>query len=280
MSWGGDKDVADVAENKFIALDLAGAVRGIALCEESPGVGLDSPGWLVRSRIVRMHSWIGSAGPSSDRDQTRAEILAAVRRWQVDPGRMRLVLVSIAGRAEALELADAAGCSSVCVPQAGHVISPRGIAPAGGVKDYSHSLCPPPARLDLRTIREAFVPMMERAADDVQADGLEQDDSFLDRYAEIRIRGELNTMVVPMETLTDQVWLVNTCREAYAAWWGRPLDPDAIEVLSLRLRCAVGSPDHGFRPGAGSHESPAIRATAGWQCETTRLGHVLCRAIS
>ncbi len=264
-----------MSENVFIALDLAGEVRGIALCDEAAGVGPESPGWLVRSRIRRLHSWIGSADPSRDLDHTRRQVLAAIHRWQIPPHSMRLVLLSHA-EAQTTELAEALGITWLCVPQSHHVISPRGIAPAVAVKDYVHPLSPP-AKLDLRAGREAFVPMMERAADDVQSDGLEQDDSFLDRYAEISIAGEPGTMLLPMETLTDEAWLLEAWQQAHADWQGRPLDPTLVELVALRLRCVVGAPDHGFRPGAGAQESISIRVPAGWRCEKTPMGHVLCR---
>lgn len=266
-----------MSENLFIALDLAGAVRGIALCEEDAGAGIDSPGWLVRSRILRAHFWIHPADESTGLDRTRGQILAAAQRWRIPPHALRLVHLSRAGQAEAFDLAEAVGCPWLCLPATHHVISPRGIAPAITVKDYVHPLTPP-AGLDLRVVREAFVPLMERAADDVQKDGLEQDDSFLDRYAEIRVTGEPDTMIVPIETLTDQTWLIQAWSQIYADWCGRPLGLSRLELAALRLRCAVGAADHGFRPGPGSPRT-VVPARAGWDCQTTPAGHVLCKEM-
>lgn len=265
--------VEQVSE-RFLALDLAGAIHSVALCEMSSGMDVGAFGGLVRSRLLRVHAWLTAHGADTIVDQTCGQIHAAADLWEVEPADLLLVPLTGASAVAAVHIAAELGASRLWVPDDGCVISPRGIAPAVCVKDYAEQM-PPPGKLDLPVIRDAFLPLMERAADDVQADGLEQDDAFFDRYAEVGSPGEDGSAILPLESLTDVDWLLRQWQAASIEPAIRAGGPEAIEIRALRLRCAVGTPDHGFRPGAARKPTPNLSVPAGWQAERHATGHTV-----
>lgn len=198
-----------MSEATFLALDFWGAVHHLAWCEASSGAGPDSPAWLIRSRIRRMHSWLASTNPGDSGSNEPEQLAAIIEQWGVRAGHTPLVPLARQGGPDVFSVAQRLACSAVIMPRGNHVISPRGIALAADVKDYVHN-CSDPAWPGIERIRDAFVSMMERAADDVQADGLEQDDSFIDRFAQIRIHGLKQSFIVPVETTTDAQWLLQS----------------------------------------------------------------------
>jgi N-methylhydantoinase A/oxoprolinase/acetone carboxylase beta subunit len=161
-----------------------------------------------------------------------------------------------AHQAEFVGTVSSVGGRGVCFPATSHIVSPRGIAPAVEVKDYVHQF-ESPGVLDLRRARDAFVALMEQAAEDVQADGLEQDDSFLDRYAELRVRGEGDVSLAAVEEMSDADWPSRAWRGAHS--FGRDVGSSDIEVVSLRLRCAVQTQET-FRPALPPSDGRVERA--------------------
>jgi len=314
---GSDKRMPAMNDTMFLAVDLEGAIWNAALCTASPGCGVDSTGWMVRSSIVCLYSWLGAGG--NDLSPALAERLSELAGgWGVTLSDLMLVKLGPAQQEVFVDAASSLGAAVVCFPATAHIVSPRGVAPAVEVKDYVHRL-EPPRMLDVRGVRDAFVTMMERAAEDVQADGLEQDDSFLDRYAELRIRGHRNASLVPVEELSDDDWAVRAWRRA------RPHGPDVntseVEIVSLRLRCVIDT-QATFRPALPATDgrmgrariaaSPdareigpmvydrskllagdggtgpvtlvdgrtSIRVPANWRWEMNRAGHLLCHRQS
>jgi len=256
----------------FLALDLAGEVHGLALCRGPTGREV-VPAWPIRCRVTQAHFWPVTDGGDSSFPH---EILAVADRWAAHLNEATLVVLTAEGRGHACGFAASGGCRHVRLPRGSYFLSPRGISPAGYVRDYHRRLAPQ-APVNLHVMRNAFVDMMEQAADDVQADGYEQDDSILDRYAEIAIGGQDQRLLVPVETVTDLEWLLESWQAACAAWWGRFVSPDVIEILSLRLRCAIEPPGR-QTPRQAPGEHPAEIIPPHWRWEVSPEGDVVCHA--
>lgn len=291
----------------FCALDLDGPVRNVAWCDAEPAGGIDGAGWPVRSRVRRLRSWLGE--PVAAVDGLRGEL----QLLSIEPGTLAVVL-GRTGRAAPCEIASLVGMDAVIVPRHPHVISPRGIVPAGLLMQYAQRLSPP-AALSVERLRDAFLDLFERAADDVQAARYEQDDSVVDRYVELRRAGEGPTALTPVEALADLEWLRSDFAEAFEARWHKP-PPDApLEIVSVHLRCAVEPPDvfpvrladsdgnaerarleattsdavpcyrrdgllagdGGTGPATFRERNLSIGIPAGWSWRVTSMGHLLVR---
>lgn len=258
----------------ILALDLEGTVNIAARCETPPGMAIHCPGSLVRSRLTHLHTWLTPAGQSDVEAHER--ILDCARHWGLDSRDCLFAILSPRINAPALDLVVSLGGSRVWLPRGGHAVSPRGLAPAEVIRDYREVITPPTG-LNLPVIRDRYVSLMERAAEDVQALGLEQDDSFFDRFADVRPRRGGRCLVLPMETLTDAEWVVTQWRQAFAFWYGLNLEPTDIEIFSLHLRCVMDRPDHGFR--APEHEQLVCPPNVpdGWNLRTFPTGHLLSK---
>ncbi|MBI4581701.1 MAG: hypothetical protein HY718_18540 [Planctomycetes bacterium] len=224
----------------LVAMDLEGSVHNVAVCDGGPE-GVDAPGWPIRASILRLHSWL-AAPVSGDRWSVLiGEVKELAARGVIDLGSTMVVMLGVVGRGDACRLAEALGARAVCIPRHRYVISPRGIVAAGGFRDYSRRLSRPEP-VDLHVMREAFVGMMDQAADDVQAVRLEQDDSILDRYAEVSEAEGQGAVMVPVESLSDADWLMSRIQRVVEERWGRRPADDAVEIVSLHLRCAIELP--------------------------------------
>jgi N-methylhydantoinase A len=291
----------------FVAVDFAGEVSIIALCDGEPAGGIDSAGWPIRASVIRMRMLV-----SPDRARRYAAVQEAVAVWNTDRGCSTLACFSGPVRTGPCSIAESVGMSCVCVPRQEYVVSPRGISAAGRFMDYSRP-CSPPIALDLPRVRDLFVAMLEHAADEIQVAGYEQDDCVLDRYAEVRHAGSAESTVVPLESLTDLEWLICSIRAAHEEW-GKPALDAPIEILSLHLRCAIETPetfpsvlppsdgnlararvsprsgdspviydrarllagDAGTGPAVIVEPADSILIPSGWKWQINNVGHLVC----
>lgn len=309
----------DAWPRTFLAIDLAGHVHSVAWCEAQSETWMESPGWLVRSQVFKMRSWVvtSAANPDAalDWSTTREQIVEAARLWGLALDRILPVVLNRGGPPMAFSAIENLGGSSLCFPSDTYVTSPRGIAPAVDVKDYVH-MCESALPIDLSAFRAVYAELSERAADDVRADGLEQDDSFLDRYAEICIQGR--TVVLPVEGLSDSEWLTEIWCRLLRDRWGEPISSEAIRVVALRLRCAIQpglifpvvlaetdgrleraliesrdqgivrrydrtkllTGDAGTGPSEIVDDDTCISVPAGWDWQVNRMGGLLCRCVA
>ncbi len=298
----------------FVALDLDGPVRNLALCDAAPAGGLDGPGWPIRASILRTRSWlVGEADQGWHED----EIRSALDRWEVRLERTPLVVLGHTGADDPCPHAKTLGAALVCLPRHRHIISPRGIVPAALLMHYARDL-DPPVPPDLGGLRDPFVDLMESAADDVQAAGYEQDDSIVDRYVALRWAEGIRSSVVPIESLIDADWFASIVGNACIDRWGEAPELHDMQVVSVHLRCAVELPDAfpvRLAPsdgelaraitGTASHAAPpcyrraallagdagegpatfvdaqtTIQVADGWSWQITTMGHLICRTLS
>jgi N-methylhydantoinase A len=168
--------------------------------------------------------------------------VSAVRGY--DPAGFMLLSFGGAGGLHACALADALGMEGVIVPAHPGVLSAMGAMMADRVKDHSRSA----AELSTTTpdvlerLRKHYAELMERAALAVQIDGFEQDDCVLDRFADMRYRGQSHEITVPVEFLTDARTLVEPFHAVHEARYGFRLPDSPVEIVTLRIRSTITTP--------------------------------------
>lgn len=176
-----------------------------------------------------------------------------------DPRRCMIVSFGGAGGLHACDMAAALDMTGVIVPCHAGILSALGMIQADLVRDDARSIpVSPPARgsqpdIDLHQLRRHFADMMEQAAHDVQSDGYEQDDSTLDRFADMRYHGQSHELTVPVESLTDPERLIAPFHAAHERRFGYANRDEPVEIVTLRMRCTVTTPKPVLpRPAAGN----------------------------
>jgi hypothetical protein len=107
------------------------------------------------------------------------------------------------------------------------------------VQQFRTEFCPPLQATDLPQIRSAISQLMDQAAHAVQLAGYEQDDAEIDRYAEMRPKGERESKRIEIESLGDADALVApfTRQDMSPA----RTSPDDIEVTALIVQIVADS---------------------------------------
>ncbi len=178
-----------------------------------------------------------------------------------DPRSCMLVSFGGAGGLHACLLAEVLGMPGVIVPAEAGILSATGMLVADIVRDDTVSI-PRHDRVDLELLRRHFADMMEQAARDVQADGYEQDDSLLERYADVRYRGQSHELVIPVESLTDERRLIAPFHDAHRRRYGYAMEEEPVEIVTLRTRCIVSTPKP-VRPRLAETDGDLDRARRG-----------------
>lgn len=243
------------------------------------------PSWPIRESVPTIAAFAGSG---ATRVRAVQSLLAG---RELDPAGCVLVGLRgpdapLGGRASCLpfectpatrtfEMAVVLGIPFVILPARVCALTIRGLLFADSVKEYTR-MVPPHAAGDLALLREYFADMMEQAAEDVQVMGLEQDDSLLDHFADMRLRGQAIVVTVPVESLGDVEWLrrnFEAARKLRQADVGASGEP---EIVGLHTRCVISTPQPGWRPAA---PPPARQGDVppGWTWQALTAGHVICR---
>ncbi len=188
-----------------------------------------------------------------------------------DPRGCRLVSFGGAGGLHACELAMALGMKGVILPAHAGILSAYGMLLADIVRDYTRSI-PQHTELEPRVLRAHFAEMMERAAADVQSDGYEQDDSVLERYADMRYRGQSHELTISVEFLNDLDALTAAFHDMHESRYGYADRAAPVEIVTLRTRCIVTTskphlpdrkPVHEVTPPSPEARHPVVFASDG-----------------
>jgi N-methylhydantoinase A len=155
-----------------------------------------------------------------------------------DPRGCMLVSFGGAGGLHACDLAESLGMAGVIVPAHAGILSAIGMLEADILRDYTVSIRQQ-GEIDLMQLRRGFADMMEQAAKDVQNDGYEQDDSILERYADMRYHGQSHELTVPVESLTDVELLTEPFHKMHEQRFGYATCEEPVEIVTLRTRCVV-----------------------------------------
>lgn len=247
----------------FIALDMSDTIVQLALCDGQLAGRATNPAWPVRVPVREMAVSVlpADTSPVAETRPTAAAdcfdgigapaklLVALARRHRLDPDTF---VLGLGGRAGTLvcDLAQQAGIHSVRFVSRQFAIVAGNIWPADEVREYHRELSG--EALDPACLREAFVCLMEKAADALQSQRLDQDDALLERYVDLRTPGAKHAVTVIVESLTDPAWLRQSCHEACILRGLRSTPEQPIEMLAAHLRCAIQRPETFWSPSDSS----------------------------
>lgn len=214
------------ATGSFIGLDAGESLTLLALW-----AGPRDASWPARARVEALRATAQRAPEETPR-LIRELCTQCGRR----PEDCFLVSMGKTAAADAAETAASLGMRGVIEPPRRFVLWSEGVLPATDVKEYARPV-PTADALDLGLLRACFAELMEQAAQDAQAQALDQDDTVLDRLMDARYRGATDVLTVPVESLTDDARLLRPFHAIQAARFGQRHKDTEIEILTARLRC-------------------------------------------
>jgi len=231
------------ARTAYVGLDTGTSLALLAYWTGEPGEETASHGrsWPLRARIEAV---------SASLTTTPAELARSIRELcaphAARPEECFLVSMGRTCGERASELAGSLGMRGVIEPVCPCVLWTEGVLPAHQVLEYARPVPPGQGGIrptaDLDALRACFAGLMEQAADDVQRLGLDQDDSLLDRFVDLRPHGRPDVLTVPVASLTDPARLLRPFHAALAARYGQAEDQAPVEVLTARMRCIITTP--------------------------------------
>ena len=162
----------------------------------------------------------------------------------IDPRQFALFSFGGAGGMHAVFLARLLNISTVFIPKNPGILSAVGMLLADIIKDYSQTVMVPVSAETLKTITASFDSLEQRGIDDLQAEGVEPDRITLDRYLDMRYRGQSYEIIVPFD---DQI--VEAFHLRHESMYGYSNRDKAVEIVNIRLRAI------------GGHDKPRFRQT-------------------
>lgn len=190
----------------------------------------------------------------------------AVRKISVergyDPRDFTLVAFGGAGPMHACELAEAAMIPRVLVPQTPGVFSASGMTVSNVTKDYSKSILLKEVEMTAGLLRNAFLPLIEKAESDLAAEGFTGPDIKLEKALDVRYVGQSFELLVPVEDLEDDY--ATAFHALYKERYGHASPDEEVEVVAIRVR-AVGlrnKPEEMPIKIADGPAMPALKARA------------------
>jgi len=192
--------------------------------------------------------------------------LATVRRG-LDPRDFILVPSGGAGPLHATAIAREVGISEVVVPPLPGMFSAVGAMLSPIRHDVSVSMLRPVADLTRDTLQQAFEPLREKLEGLLAAEQDRIERPRLQRYADIRFRGQLFQLRIPVgeggAELPDGRSLEAQFRAAYVAEYGFDLPNGVPEVVTLRAAAAADTGDMSAQVFASGARTGQAAASAG-----------------
>ena len=169
-----------------------------------------------------------------------------------DPRRFSLVAFGGAGPLHACELAATLHIPRVLIPPRPGVLSALGMILADLVKNYSLTVMLPLERAGAGALQRLFMPLCQRALEELGAEGLADDAIVLQPALDIRYAGQSFEIAVALCMAdgrpTDDTWgvlatdpsaLASAFHAAHLLRYGYSSDREPVEVVNLRLK-AIG----------------------------------------
>lgn len=116
-----------------------------------------------------------------------------------DPREFALLAFGGGGGMHACEIAESMEIDTVLVPRYAGVLSALGMLLADVRKDYSMTILEPSASISLEQLHEEFGPLLQRACDELAAEGFEAGDLALERLLDVRYQGQSYEIGVPLD---------------------------------------------------------------------------------
>ena len=172
-----------------------------------------------------------------------------------DPREFVLVCFGGAGPLHACDLAAALSIPKVLVPENPGLLSALGMLLSDAIKDYSRTHLRRTAAVSPEEIESFFAPLAEQALADMDEEGILAGDVRVERFLDMRYRGQSYEITVPYGGEFEQEFH----REHQRMYGYR--DPEReTEIVNVRIRAVgtVGKPVFPERELAGEDPSPAL----------------------
>jgi N-methylhydantoinase A len=172
-----------------------------------------------------------------------------------DPQDFTLLSFGGAGGLHAADLARRLDIPQVLIPSLASTLSAYGMLAADVVKDYSQTVMFP-GETPLTTLEQSLLPLVERGAAEVLAEGIAAEHIQVHRLLDMRYRGQSYELTIPFgaDVLTD-------FHREHQRFYGYSRPEAALEIVNLRVR-AVGRIVHpqvpAFSPGSNDAYSAMI----------------------
>ncbi len=164
--------------------------------------------------------------------------LATVRRG-LDPRDFVMVPSGGAGPLHAVAIAREVGIDRIVVPALPGMFSALGALLAPVRHDAGRSVLRPVHDMDETTLAAAFAPLEEKIAGLLAAEAMDGRRPVLSRFADVRFRGQLFELKIPLGTGTDPLPVAAEIearfRAAYQAEYGFDLPEAVPELVTVRL---------------------------------------------
>ena len=191
-----------------------------------------SASWPLRATLQNLSIFTSPANrtaPTSSLPPSHIDLLRSAHTL-VCMGNTRL--------SAACQIAALAGIDTVVVPACRCALWSEGAVTFSEIREYHREVEGP---LDLDMVRLRFVEMMEDAAGYTQALTLEQDDSLLDRYAELQLPSQDESLTIPIESLTDTERFLRPLRAARPGQLKNSALLTSMTVKAVHMRCMFSS---------------------------------------
>jgi 5-oxoprolinase (ATP-hydrolysing) len=195
-----------------------------------------------------------------------AENMAGAARMHIvekgrDPRRYAMVAMGGAGPLHAARVARKLGVAEVIVPPASGAASALGMLASPIGFEISRSLPMPLENLDLDRVAELLAEMEAICRERVHAAGGGDNDVTIERFAEMRLRGQMHeiTVAIPAGALDAAALetLVANFEQEYERLFTHLYEGARIEIINYRVRCAAPTPTLSMRlDGDGVDASP------------------------
>lgn len=187
-----------------------------------------------------------------------AQMVRALRRVSVergyDPREFCLLAFGGGGPLHACELAEALEIPTVLIPRYPGILSALGMLLTDVRKEYSRTVMRP-VEGTLADLAPLFDEMEARARRELLAEGVEPAAISLERWLDVRYRGQSYELPVPCAALEPSA-VADSLREAHARRYSYAPESAPSEIVNLRLR-AVGEVPQPELPSAEPEERAA-----------------------
>ncbi len=154
-----------------------------------------------------------------------------------DPSEFALFSFGGAGGLHAADLARQLHIPEVIVPNNPGILSAMGMLMADIIRDYSKTIAEQDRMAGPGSLADLFGPMEKQAEADMAEEGFAPKGVRLEKYVDIRYRGQSYELMVPFDpTVMDRF------HRRHEQIYGFSSPEKPVEVISLRLR-AIGTPE-------------------------------------
>ena len=175
-----------------------------------------------------------------------------------DPREFALLAFGGAGGMHACEIAETMDIDTVLVPEHAGVLSALGMLLADVRKDYSQTILRRSGSVTLRELAELVGPLVERAEEELSAEGFAPTEMVIERSLDVRYRGQAYEINVPLGAGFDAEF-----HRVHEKMYGYANAERETEIVNVRVNARGITRKHEFAAGdcvdLGMVEAKSVR---------------------